>query len=82
MNTDSPTITVLYSCYACSIRDRAVTVQARTALEDVVKWVESAAIACGRDHMQMSPRHFITKLDQLKIPLPAGEQHLGAATTH
>ncbi len=69
-NSITPAIQVMYSCSACGIRDRSVSVPARNALENVVHWVEGTmARGISEDHYKFSPHCTATKMDQVKIPM-------------
>jgi hypothetical protein len=68
----------MYSCEQCGIVKQLVTVAARED-EDVVEWVNKAALVMGRDHYERSPNCKITKLDEVWIPLRKNGGKVGEA---
>jgi hypothetical protein len=72
----TPAIQCEYSCKQCGIKRQKVTVPARGE-EDVIAWLDSAAMAMSRDHDRRSPLCRITKLDEVWIPYPEGTAKLG-----
>ena len=70
-------LTILYSCKSCGIKDRAVQVPARET-EDVKVWVELVVgFAIWNDHNECSPGCVITKVSEVKIPIPEGTEFVG-----
>lgn len=66
------TITCMYTCNACGVKDLPVEVPAREE-EDVVKWVEAAAALMGADHGEHSPDCPSRTID-LKIPVTGADK--------
>lgn len=80
MTDRDATVTVLYSCPLCGIKDRGVGVRARGIEEDVLDWLEGACmVALGRDHAATSPFCHPTELKNLKIPLIGTDKIGGVA---
>lgn len=71
-------IEILYSCDKCGAKDRKVPVRHRHPAEDVVAWMQGVVVpALGRDHDAKSPGCRITRLTNVKIPLPPGAEGIG-----
>lgn len=64
---ERPTITVLYACRSCGLKDIGVAVPVRYENEDVVSWVNKCAAATGEDHARRSPL-CASETGDLKIP--------------
>lgn len=63
------TITCMFSCDACGVRDIKFEVEARTT-EDVIVWMkQKLTIAVGKAHFKMSPYCSVSKLTNVKIPI-------------
>jgi C4-type Zn-finger protein len=75
----TPTITTMYSCHKCGLKDREVTVRERYAGEEVMSWVNHTVALIAADHAKVSPRCRITSLSEIKIPVPAGTSVVGRA---
>lgn len=74
---NNPTLGVLYSCHKCGLRDVEVKLLARTN-ETIVRWMNDVmARALSADHDRRSPHCHITKLDEIKIPMPPGTGKVG-----
>lgn len=72
-----PAIQCKYSCAACGIKKRTVTV-AQREYENVVEWLETVcAPAIAADHYSQSPRCPATKMTELMIPVPEGTEKIG-----
>ena len=77
----SKLVAVLYSCSACGIKDRSVTVNARRE-EGVVEWVEYMGNKLSRDHDIESPHCKITSLSEVKIPIEGTDRVGGPKQVH
>ena len=62
-------IEVKYSCGKCGIAKIAVMVVPRSPREEVVEFVDRAALQCKADHDTRSPRCEIDNLTELYIPI-------------
>lgn len=67
--TDTPTVTIQYTCHGCGIKWREVPVRERLPGEHITHWVEAAGEAVTEDHAKASPFCHSDKCD-LKIPVP------------
>ena len=76
---NEPTITVMYSCFKCGLKDREVIVRERAIDEDIVVWVNHAACVAAVDHDAMSPHCHITEFSEFKIPIPKSVKRVGEA---
>ena len=75
------TITVLYTCDSCGVKDAEVQVPERGPNEDVVRWLEQkAAGAISVHHRQVSPLCRASKMTHVKIPLPQSGEGIGYPT--
>jgi hypothetical protein len=77
MSDVKPAIQCKYTCKACGIYRRVVTVPARED-EDIGTWLDSAAMLIGHDHRRQSPRCRSYKMDELMIPI--GTETTGQAS--
>ena len=72
------TIQVKYSCPACGLIRRTVTVAARQKDEDVVAWMDKTTRSVWVDHWNHSPHCSVKELKELLIPIqddkPIGSQ--------
>lgn len=66
-------IEVMYSCNKCGIKRRSVFVIPRSPREDVVQFVDRAALQVKADHDTQSPSCEIDHLDELMIPVEDGK---------
>lgn len=62
-------IQVLYTCDACGIRDRPVTVAHRKEGEGLLPWMDDVAQRVGMDHRTRSPHCTAAKVTNVKIPM-------------
>lgn len=69
------TITVLYSCHKCGLKDVGVELKARTD-EDLMDWMDMMGRSLSADHDRRSPGCVIQKLSYVKIPM-AGRDRVG-----
>lgn len=79
------TIGVIYTCGLCpAATNRTVQVRIRREDEDIKSWIETAVTpALVRDHQAVSPTCSPTKLKEVKIPLPKGDNvRVGDPTGH
>jgi len=79
---DKITISVLYSCHKCGLKDVKVQVPIREPNEDVKSWMDTTAILLGDDHNAKNPHCFLTELSEVKIPIPVGTEMLGGPPLH
>ncbi len=69
---------VLYSCHACGIERRPVTVPHRKENEDIVHWVnEVVGYRVKDDHAIKSP-HCRAQVCDLMIPIPDRDKPIGS----
>lgn len=73
-------IEVKYSCTKCGVNKTSVMVVARSPREDVVEFVNRAALQCKADHDGRSTQCKINKLDELMIPVE-NENRIGDVAT-
>lgn len=72
------TITVLYSCHTCRLKDIPVAVPARET-EDVLVWMDATGRLLGSDHHRRSPLCKTKVLNDVKIPITGTDRVGGAA---
>jgi hypothetical protein len=72
-----PTITVLYSCKGCGVKDRPVALEGRESDEDVVEWMKKVQSVVGAEHGAL---HCPSPTFDLKVPMPADADWIGQAT--
>lgn len=70
------TLKVLYTCQACGIVKRPVTVRCRRETEDLMAWMGLVQRRVGDDHRSQSPTCHSSKCD-LMIPAPEGSRWVG-----
>ncbi len=64
------TLTVLYSCDQCGLKDQLVQVPERAEKDNVGAWFENTVIPClSRDHQAHSPNCHPRTLQDIKIPI-------------
>lgn len=72
-------IDVFYGCEKCGIKEAKVAVVERPPRENVVDFVNRAALQCKADHDGRSPDCEIGKLSYLKIPVDDDTRPIGSA---
>lgn len=76
------TLSILYSCPLCRLRDATVEVRLRRPDEDVVAWMkEVVEPGLVRDHRSRSPSCTAPSARDVKIPL-TGRQYIGGPAEH
>lgn len=76
------TITVLYTCDKCRLKDRPVSVEERNDEQSIEDWMYYVQVEISKDHDSISPLCHIVKFTNLKIPLPYGSGVIGKADRH
>lgn len=71
------TIKVQYSCDACGIENREVSIRYRESDEPILAWMEIVIASLGFDHHSQSPHCHPELLSRIKIPVPDGSQQIG-----
>lgn len=78
----SEKMAIKYVCARCGADQIEVEVRFRRSSEDVVHWMEHAAIpAVAADHIIRSPWCRAKTVD-LKIPVPEGAESIGGRVLH
>lgn len=68
------TITVLYSCAGCRLRNATVVVPARESTEDVAVWMNDTVRRVSADHRRRSPFCRARAMQEVKIPMTGAER--------
>lgn len=64
------TITIMYSCPACNVRNQKLDVPMRESPNDsVLKWMEQTIRLVGEDHQKDHPGCRVRRLRDLTIPI-------------